>query len=294
MTQHSTLQSTAPVLKRPNRIIHRTRGRRHGRAPDEPGRSRPVLKPFVFLDLVDADTTALSGSACIPTPASPPSRTCSRATCARRLRATGATARRSRMVQNAGGACTAAAGPVGASAGFSSGSRYPGPSWGRWKPLPAGGIARDGPAGFLLGAHGEAAAPEGAVRDNFWRCAEGGELAVPPSADHTVAFSSGPGAVTTRAHRGRRLAVFGQDTRYLSGGKRRRVRARLVSPSPTRPHAGYYSDTARQHWRPAATGRRDRNSWAARPPMSPARPAARAPPRSGQTWAARSGPPGRM
>jgi redox-sensitive bicupin YhaK (pirin superfamily) len=63
MTQHSALRSTAPVLQRPNRIVHRTRGRRHGPVTRlmSPGDLGQVLKPFVFLDLVDADAASLSG-----------------------------------------------------------------------------------------------------------------------------------------------------------------------------------------------------------------------------------------
>ena len=63
MTQLSTLPSTAPARERSSRIVHRTRGRRHGPITRlmSPGDLGQVLKPFVFLDLVDADATSLSG-----------------------------------------------------------------------------------------------------------------------------------------------------------------------------------------------------------------------------------------
>jgi redox-sensitive bicupin YhaK (pirin superfamily) len=63
MTQTDTSYSTASVQDRPSRIVHRTRGRRHGPVTRlmSPGDLGQVLKPFVFLDLVDADTAALSG-----------------------------------------------------------------------------------------------------------------------------------------------------------------------------------------------------------------------------------------
>jgi redox-sensitive bicupin YhaK (pirin superfamily) len=63
MTQHSSLQRAAPVLERPTRIVHRTRGRRHGPVTRlmSPGDLGQALKPFVFLDLVDADSASLSG-----------------------------------------------------------------------------------------------------------------------------------------------------------------------------------------------------------------------------------------
>jgi len=63
MTQTSLLASAAPTLERPGKIIYRTRGRRHGPVTRlmSPGDLGEVLKPFVFLDLVDADASALSG-----------------------------------------------------------------------------------------------------------------------------------------------------------------------------------------------------------------------------------------
>jgi len=63
MTQPTALHSMAPVLERGARIVHRTRGRRHGPVTRlmSPGDLGQVLKPFVFLDLVDADTASLSG-----------------------------------------------------------------------------------------------------------------------------------------------------------------------------------------------------------------------------------------
>lgn len=63
MTETSLLSSAAPTLERPSQIVYRTRGRRHGPVTRlmSPGDLGEVLKPFVFLDLVDADAKALSG-----------------------------------------------------------------------------------------------------------------------------------------------------------------------------------------------------------------------------------------
>lgn len=63
MTQASALHSMAPTRERPSRIVHRTRGRRHGPVTRlmSPGDLGEVLKPFVFLDLFDTEATSLSG-----------------------------------------------------------------------------------------------------------------------------------------------------------------------------------------------------------------------------------------
>jgi len=63
MTQASALHSTPPARERPSRIVHRTRGRRHGPVTRlmSPGDLGEVLKPFVFLDLFDTEATSLSG-----------------------------------------------------------------------------------------------------------------------------------------------------------------------------------------------------------------------------------------
>src|ERR1700719_3140575 len=63
MTETNVLTSVAPALERPNSIVYRPRGRRHGPVTRlmSPGDLGEVLKPFVFLDLVDTDSTALSG-----------------------------------------------------------------------------------------------------------------------------------------------------------------------------------------------------------------------------------------
>jgi redox-sensitive bicupin YhaK (pirin superfamily) len=63
MTQASALHSTAPARERPSRIVHRTRGRRHGPVTRlmSPGDLGEVLKPFVFLDLFDTEAMSLSG-----------------------------------------------------------------------------------------------------------------------------------------------------------------------------------------------------------------------------------------
>jgi redox-sensitive bicupin YhaK (pirin superfamily) len=56
-------KSTAAVSERPRQLVHRTRGHPHGpitrlMSPSDLGQS---LKPFVFLDLFDAEGTAFSG-----------------------------------------------------------------------------------------------------------------------------------------------------------------------------------------------------------------------------------------
>jgi len=63
MTETSVLSSPASTLQRPGKIVHRTRGHRHGPVTRlmSPGDLGEVLKPFVFLDLVDADAKALTG-----------------------------------------------------------------------------------------------------------------------------------------------------------------------------------------------------------------------------------------
>ena len=62
MTQSSMLYSTAQTWKRPSRIAHRTRGRSHGPITRlmSPGDLGEALKPFVFLDLIDTESTSLS------------------------------------------------------------------------------------------------------------------------------------------------------------------------------------------------------------------------------------------
>jgi redox-sensitive bicupin YhaK (pirin superfamily) len=56
-------KSTAPTKQRPRQIVHRAKGQRHGpitrlMSPSDLGRR---LKPFVFLDLFDAEDSSLSG-----------------------------------------------------------------------------------------------------------------------------------------------------------------------------------------------------------------------------------------
>jgi redox-sensitive bicupin YhaK (pirin superfamily) len=55
--------SAASARERPSKIVYRTRGHRHGPITRlmSPGDLGEVLKPFVFLDLVDADAASLSG-----------------------------------------------------------------------------------------------------------------------------------------------------------------------------------------------------------------------------------------
>jgi len=63
MTLTTARHSPPPITERPSSILYRTRGRRHGpvtrlMSPSDLGE---MLKPFVFLDLVDADARAVSG-----------------------------------------------------------------------------------------------------------------------------------------------------------------------------------------------------------------------------------------
>jgi redox-sensitive bicupin YhaK (pirin superfamily) len=62
MTQATALYSPPPQREQPSKILYRTRGRRHGPVTRlvSPGDLGEVLKPFVFLDLVDAEAKALS------------------------------------------------------------------------------------------------------------------------------------------------------------------------------------------------------------------------------------------
>lgn len=61
MSMTATRPATAPT--RPRRIVHRTRGRRHGPITRlmSPGDLGEVLKPFVFLDLFDTGNASFSG-----------------------------------------------------------------------------------------------------------------------------------------------------------------------------------------------------------------------------------------
>ena len=63
MSPTTALYSARPIRERPTTIVYRTRGRRHGPVTRlmSPGDLGEVLKPFVFLDLVDTDSRALSG-----------------------------------------------------------------------------------------------------------------------------------------------------------------------------------------------------------------------------------------
>jgi redox-sensitive bicupin YhaK (pirin superfamily) len=60
MSQASTLN---PITERPSKIVYRTRGRRHGPVTRlmSPGDLGEVLKPFVFLDLFDTETKVFAG-----------------------------------------------------------------------------------------------------------------------------------------------------------------------------------------------------------------------------------------
>src|ERR1700719_2849140 len=63
MSSATALHSARPIRERPTTIVYRTRGRPHGPVTRlmSPGDLGEVLKPFVFLDLVDADAKSLSG-----------------------------------------------------------------------------------------------------------------------------------------------------------------------------------------------------------------------------------------
>jgi redox-sensitive bicupin YhaK (pirin superfamily) len=63
MTQASAPYSTVPTRERPSRIVHRTRGRRHGPITRlmSPGDLGAALKPFVFLDLFDMERASFPG-----------------------------------------------------------------------------------------------------------------------------------------------------------------------------------------------------------------------------------------
>ena len=63
MTLARATYATAPTRERPSRIVHRTRGRRHGPITRlmSPGDLGEVLKPFVFLDLFDMHRASFPG-----------------------------------------------------------------------------------------------------------------------------------------------------------------------------------------------------------------------------------------
>ena len=63
MTQNRALETALQTPDRPTGIVYRTRGRRHGPVTRlmSPGDLGEMLKPFVFLDLIDADAASLNG-----------------------------------------------------------------------------------------------------------------------------------------------------------------------------------------------------------------------------------------
>src|SRR2546426_3704991 len=63
MTAAHARQLPTPIATRPRTIVRRTRGNRHGPITRlmSPGDLGQLLKPFVFLDLVDVDTASFPG-----------------------------------------------------------------------------------------------------------------------------------------------------------------------------------------------------------------------------------------
>jgi redox-sensitive bicupin YhaK (pirin superfamily) len=200
MTQASALSSTTPVQEASRRIVHRTRGRRHGPVTRlmSPGDLGEVLKPFVFLDLFDLETASLSGMGLHPH-SGIATVTYLFEGSVRYEDTTGATG-----VLSEGGVEWFKAGH-GAWHGGGPGETGRARGFQLWVALPSAhelgpvesiyqapeDIARDGPALVLLGAHGAAASPLEAPAPMTYlavRLKAGESWRYQPPADHTVAW----------------------------------------------------------------------------------------------------------
>jgi redox-sensitive bicupin YhaK (pirin superfamily) len=207
MTQANASLSTArilpaPIEERPRRIVHRTRGRRHGPVTRlmSPGDLGEVLKPFVFLDLFDMEKASFPSLGLHPHSGI--------ATVSylfegavRYEDTTGATG-----VLPEGGVEWFKAGH-GAWHGGGPGDRGRTRGFQLWISLPPehelgpvesiyqapDEVARDGPARVLLGAHGAAASSlEAPAPINYLavRLKAGESWRYQPPADHTVAWAA--------------------------------------------------------------------------------------------------------
>jgi redox-sensitive bicupin YhaK (pirin superfamily) len=200
MTQASVLSSTNPVEEASRRIVHRTRGRRHGPITRlmSPADLGEVLKPFVFLDLFDMEQASFSGMGLHPHSGIATVTHLFEGS-VRYEDTTGATG-----VLPEGGVEWFKAGH-GAWHGGGPGETGRARGFQLWVALPSThelgpvesiyqapeDIARDGPALVLLGAHGAAASPLEAPSPMTYlavRLKAGESWRYQPPADHTVAW----------------------------------------------------------------------------------------------------------
>jgi redox-sensitive bicupin YhaK (pirin superfamily) len=200
MTQSNALLSTAEIQAGTRKIVHRTRGRRHGPITRlmSPGDLGEALKPFVFLDLFDLERASFpslglhphSGIATV---------TYLFEGAVRYEDTTGATGvlpeggvewfKASHGAWHGGGP-----GESGRTRGFQLWIALPpehelGPVESIYQA--PGDVARDGPARVLLGAHGAAASPlEAPASMNYLavRLRAGESWRYQPPADHTIAW----------------------------------------------------------------------------------------------------------
>jgi redox-sensitive bicupin YhaK (pirin superfamily) len=222
MTQATALEATAPTRERPSRIVHRTRGRRHGPITRlmSPGDLGEVLKPSVFLDLFDTDGAALSGFGLHPHSGIATVTHLFEGS-VRYEDTTGATG----VLPQGGVEWFKAAHGAWHGGGADKGVRTRG--FQLWIALPPEhelgpvesiyqapeDIARDGPARVLIGAHGAASSTLAAPSSlNYLavRLKEGESWRYQPPADHTlcwVALSTGSLAVPEPVQAGE-LVVF--------------------------------------------------------------------------------------
>lgn len=252
-----TATRPAAAATRPRRIIHRTRGRRHGpitrlMSPSDLGE---ILKPFVFLDLFDTENAAFSGMGLHPHSGI--------ATVTHlfegSVRYEDTTGARGTLPQGGvewfkagGGAWHGGdAGETGRSRGFQLWIALPpehelGPVESVYQAPET--IERDGPARVLVGAHGKAKSALDAPSSLNYiavRLKAGETWRYRPGADHTVAWAAlGKGRVTVpEAIDAGELAVFEASNGAIDFTAQTDAEFVLGSAAP-HPHdlvLGYYS-----------------------------------------------------
>lgn len=226
MTQVNTLNSPPPVGEQTSSVLYRTRGRRHGPVTRliSPGDLGQLLKPFVFLDLVDADSKSLSGFGLHPHSGIATVTTLFEGN-VRYEDTTGA----SGLLPEGGVEWFKAA--HGAWHGGGGGNSERARGFQLWLALPPGhelgpvesiyqapeDVARDGPARVLVGAHGGVASPLRAPSSiNYLavRLEAGESWRYHRPADHTIAWlavSQGGLTAPTRIHAGELVVLAAQD-----------------------------------------------------------------------------------
>jgi redox-sensitive bicupin YhaK (pirin superfamily) len=258
VTQTAALHSASQTEDRPRRIVHRTRGRRHGPVTRlmSPGDLGEALKPFVFLDLIDIeDPSSLSGFGLHPHSGIATVTHLFEGS-VRYEDTTGETG-----ILRAGGVeWFKAAGGAWHGGGAGEGGRTRG--FQLWLALPSdqelgpvesiyqapGAVARDGPARVLVGAYGGAVSPLKAPAPlNYLavRLPAGDSWRYQPPAGHTIAWTAvAKGSLTTpeRVDAGE-LAIFEPSSGAIDIHAQQDAEFVLGSAAP-HPHdlvLGYYS-----------------------------------------------------